>query len=108
MPWTPTTFSSTEDGRYTWDEGRWHPYVGGGLELDRADVKISGGGGSFSDDDLSFGLYVHGGVQFDLGEGDWFLALDARYGGLGAEHDIGPLEVDSDYTRFSLLVGKRF
>ena len=95
--------------RYTWFHGRVRPFVGGGAELDHAEVEIEGSGFRLRDDDTALGLYLHAGLELDVdAAGRWFAGVDARVGGLGAEHEFFFARNDSDYGRMTLWLGRRF
>lgn len=97
--------------RYTWFMDRFKPYLGGGLDTESADIEINLPVGRIRDDSSTFGLYIHAGFAIDIDErGQWFTGLDARYGGIGAEHDFEDANVkpDADYTRVMAFFGLRF
>lgn len=90
------------------DDSRFHPYVGGGLAAIRA--KFEGEdqttGASASDDDTSGALYLHGGIDFDLGPG-FLLGADLRYLG-GSDITLFGENGSADYLQFALVLGARF
>ena len=47
---------------YNWEQGKWHPFAGGGLAIDRLQVKENGR--SFGDSDSQLGLTGLGGVEY--------------------------------------------
>ena len=90
--------------RKTFDVGdtKFHPYVGGGLGLIRAEVETSGP----DDDDTSLGLYLHGGIGYDLSE-NWQVGLDLRFL-FGSDIDLLGNSMDADYTQFAVYVAYAF
>ena len=87
-------------------DARIHPYLGGGVSAIRAQIHGESSGTSASDDDVSAGLYLHGGLDFDLGR-SFVLGLDLRF--LGAT-DVRLLGTDgtADYTQGTFFLGWRF
>ena len=84
-----------------------HPYIGGGLAAIQG--KFHGEvstGGSASDDDTSGALYVHGGVDFDLGPA-FVIGLDLRFLG-GSDITLFGVNGSADYGQLALLLGFRF
>ncbi|HET6372066.1 MAG TPA: hypothetical protein VFG76_02085 [Candidatus Polarisedimenticolia bacterium] len=51
----------------TWDLSRTHPYIGGGLNMVIAQAEVEGGGTSVTENDISPGAWVGGGVFWRLG-----------------------------------------
>ena len=95
--------------RKTWgDEGRLHPYVGGGLSYIDVEGEVDNGAGTISDDDASFGLYVHGGASFDLTQ-NLRLGVDLRYTGV-TDIDISDVNTvgDADYAQLCITFGYCF
>lgn len=89
------------------DGGRIHPYVGGGLAAIQAKLRADdSAGGSASDDDTSGALYVHGGVEFDLGPA-FLIGLDLRLLG-GSSVTLFGVNGDADYAQLALVLGARF
>ena len=83
--------------------GRWHPYIGGGLSLIRAGAEIGG----FSENDSSPALYAHGGILLDISK-SMYLGLDLR-GLFGSEIDLPSFgTTDADYTQLALVLGWSF
>lgn len=89
------------------DGSRFHPYVGGGLAAIQAKFHGEGStGGSAEDDDTSGALYVHGGVEFDLGPA-FLIGLDLRLLG-GSSITLFGVNGDADYGQLALVLGARF
>ena len=89
------------------DERRLHPYLGGGLAAIQAKVHGEAStGGSASDDDTSGALYVHGGVDVDLGPA-FSMGLDLRFLG-GSDITLFGVNGDADYAQLALVIGVRF
>lgn len=80
-----------------------HPYVGAGLSVIAAEVKVSG---SSTRDDESAAGYVHGGVSFDVAEA-FFIGVDVR-ALFGSDLDIGGVSTDADYGQVALVLGFAF
>jgi len=87
--------------RALFGSGRVIPYLGAGVALVWAEVEGDSGGFTTSDDDVSGGLYGHGGVLFPVGDEFW-LGLDARLL-TGTELDIFGIETDADYGQLALV-----
>lgn len=81
----------------------WRPYVGGGLSAILAGVDNDVGGQVADDQDLTFGLYLHGGVQYNLNDAI-FLALDLRTL-LGTDLELETTNGDADYVQLGLVFG---
>ncbi len=79
------------------------PYLGAGLTLLRLDASVSLAGGTVDDDDISPGLYLHGGVLFDVTPG-LHLGVDLR-AVLLTELEIGQEELDADYQQAAVVLG---
>jgi opacity protein-like surface antigen len=95
--------------RKTWDsEGNnLKPYLAGGLALINVDAEVDPVGmPSASDDDTSLGIYLHGGVQWDVANG-FLLGLDLRTL-IGTDIDLGGYSGDVDYVQLALLLGYSF
>jgi opacity protein-like surface antigen len=95
--------------RKTWgDEKRLHPYVGGGFSYIDVDGEVKTGAVTVTDDDASFGLYVHGGASFDLTQ-HLRLGVDLRFIGL-TDIDISDVNSvgDADYAQLSITFGYCF
>lgn len=78
------------------------PYVGAGAAIVSATADASDGFVSVNDDDVTFGLYAHAGVAWDLG--GWVLGLDGRYLG-GTDVDLFGGSWDVDMTQVCLFGG---
>jgi hypothetical protein len=76
------------------------PYLGAGLAWITGDVEVSGVG---SDDDDSFGVYLHGGIDARVSN-SFFVGADLR-GLLGTEVDIAGVSGDADYLQIALALG---
>ena len=84
------------------DEGPVRPYIGGGVSAIRAEFD----GDVLSDDDTSGGLYVHAGVDFEIGPA-FLLGFDLRY--LGAtDIDLFGVDGSANYFQFAMFFGFRF
>jgi opacity protein-like surface antigen len=88
------------------DGGGVHPYVGGGLAAIKAEFKGSAGGVSAEDDDGSAALYLHGGLDFDVGP-SFFLGIDLRFLG-GSDVTLFGANGSADYGQLALVIGWRF
>jgi opacity protein-like surface antigen len=89
------------------DDGHFHPYLGGGLAAIQAKFRGElSTGGAASDDDTSAALYVHGGVDFDLGPA-FLIGLDLRFLG-GSDITLFDANGDADYGQLALVLGVRF
>ncbi len=90
--------------RKTFDVGepRFHPYVGAGLGLIRAEVEAPGP----DDDDTSLGVYLHGGVGYDLSD-NWQVGIDLRFL-FGSDINLLGNNMDADYTQFAVYVAYAF
>jgi opacity protein-like surface antigen len=83
-----------------------HPYVGAGLAAIRAELRGNGASSSAEDDDRSGGLYVHGGVDFDIGQ-NLFLGVDLRLLG-GTDITLFGANGTADYAQLALVFGVGF
>jgi opacity protein-like surface antigen len=83
-----------------------HPYLGGGLSLLRAEVRGASGSGQGTDDDGSAGLYLHGGVEFDL-SANFFLGVDLRFRG-GNEVELFDEKESTGYSQVTIVLGLRW
>lgn len=88
--------------RKTFGSGNVRPYVGGGLSFINLDVELD----SASEDDNSLGMYLHGGVEFILGQ-SFALGLDLR-ALFGSDITIAGFSTDADYAQAALTLGWRF
>ena len=88
--------------RKSFGSGNVRPYVGGGLSFINLDAEVD----SASEDDSSLGLYLHGGVEFLLGQ-SFALGLDLRTL-LGSEITLAGFDTDADYLQLALTVGWGF
>ncbi len=88
------------------DDGKFHPYVGGGAALIAARIEGAESGASEHDDDTSGALYMHGGVEFDLSP-SFFLGLDVRFLG-GSDMKLFGRDATADYGQLAFLIGVRF
>lgn len=90
--------------RKTFDVGepKLHPYVGGGLGLIRAEVEAPGP----DDDDTSLGIYLHGGLGYDL-SAEWQVGIDLRFL-FGSDITLLGNNMDADYTQFAVYVAYAF
>lgn len=74
--------------------------LGGGVAAINSEFKVSGFG---EDDDTSFGLYAHGGVQVLLNP-KLFLGLDLRVL-VGTDMTIAGVDTDADYGQIAVVLG---
>jgi hypothetical protein len=81
------------------------PALGAGITVISADAEASSAGASASDDDQTFGFYVHGGIGVPLGD-TFEIGADLR-AVIGAELEIAGVDVDADYTQASLVLAWR-
>jgi Outer membrane protein beta-barrel domain len=88
--------------RKSFGAGNVRPYIGGGLSFINLDVEVD----SASEDDSSLGLYLHGGVEFLLGQ-SFALGVDLRTL-FGSEITIAGFDTDADYAQLALTLGWRF
>jgi hypothetical protein len=87
-------------------DGPIRPYVGGGISAIRAGFRGEHGGVSETEEDGSLGLYLHGGVSYDL-SANLFLAFDLRALG-GTQIEIFGSDASADYGQAALVLGVRF
>ena len=83
-----------------------HPYVGGGLSLLHAELRGEEGGLEREEDGDSPGVYLHGGVGFDVSE-TLFLGLDLRVRG-GSDVDLLGDDRSTGYGQVTFVLGVRF
>lgn len=83
-----------------------HPYFGGGLSLLRAELHGEQGGLEDEEDSDSAGLYLHGGVEFDVSPA-LFLGVDLRVRG-GADVDLLGEDRSTSYGQVAFVLGVRF
>ena len=83
-------------------EESWHPYVGFGLAWLRGEQTI----GPLSADDSSIGLYIHGGILYDLNE-KFSLGFDIRQH-FASSLDLAGFAVDGNYRQYALTLGFGF
>lgn len=83
-----------------------HPYFGGGLSVLRAELRGEQGGLEDEEDGDSAGLYLHGGVEFDVSPA-LFLGVDLRVRG-GADVDLLGEDRSTNYGQVSFVLGVRF
>jgi len=89
----------------TWDLGKTHPFVGGGIAsvvatLDLESVPFSLGQ---DDDDQSLGAYFHVGVFSRLGS-RFNIGVDGRFLG-GTDLTLFDEDTDVDYVQLGLVLG---
>jgi len=92
--------------RKTWAPGgsRVRPYVGGGVTYLDADVEVDVPGlGSASDDDSSLGLYLHGGVDWQV-VGGLLLGFDLR-AVVGTDISLAGVDSNADYVQAAFVIG---
>lgn len=97
-----------------WSAGKIHPFVGGGVEWFRGDVKATVRSGGFSvtaidDSDSGFGLWVGGGVYWQLGQ-KFNLGVNVRYNDAEITIDtpIGSKDANASGVHLGLLLGWTF
>ena len=83
-----------------------HPYVAGGLSILHAELEGESGGQPADDEDDSGGIYLRGGVEFDLSR-SFFLGIDLRVRG-GSEVELFGSDGSADYGQVALVLGVRF
>jgi opacity protein-like surface antigen len=83
-----------------------HPYIGGGVAAIHAEAKGVPGNESVKDDDGSAGVYVHGGILFDIGP-TMLLGLDLRFLG-GTDITLFGQDASADYVQAALVLGVGF
>jgi opacity protein-like surface antigen len=81
------------------------PYLGGGFSVLHADLRGEANGAQARDDADSVGVYLHGGVEFDLSP-NLYLGLDLRARGGSEVHLLGD-DVDTGYGQVTLALGVR-
>jgi hypothetical protein len=91
---------------FSLEEGPVHPYVGGGLSGIHAEQRLETAGVTTSDEDGSPGLYLHTGIDFDMGP-SFLLGFDLRFLTLTHVHLLGVSE-NADYVQFAIVLGVRF
>ena len=87
------------------NDSRWLPYVGGGLSGILAGVDNDQGGEVADDQDFTIGLYLRGGVQYQVNN-TLFLAADLRTL-LGTDLELETVSGDADYFQLGLSFGFR-
>ncbi len=91
--------------RYFLRRDRWTPYVGAGLSAIFAGVDDDEGGQVADDQDFSLGLYLHGGVQYNLND-TIFIGADLRTL-LATELELETIDGDADYVQLAFVLGFR-
>lgn len=89
--------------RYIYRRDRLHPYVGGGLSAIFAGVDDDNVGQVADDQDLTMGVYLHGGFQYDL-TSFLFIGLDLRTL-FGTDLELTTISGDADYWQLGLVLG---
>lgn len=91
---------------YSFLDGHWRPYVGGGLQYSQQDVDLTFGGGTTNRRTDDFGPYVEAGmrVRFNLST---HLIVGFRRT-MGLEGNIGAMDVDLDYAQGFIGFGYSF
>ncbi len=95
--------------RLTGDIGsakRLHPYIGAGVTLIFADVTTSFGFTENSDDDLTLGGYVRGGIYYDINR-RFSIGVDGRVV-YGTDIRLAGINSDADYEQLALVFGWGF
>lgn len=93
--------------RKSFGSGTVRPYVGAGVSY----ITVISDVGDIDDDvgeehDSSFGLYAHGGVDFQISQ-LFSLGLDVR-GLFGTDVELYGFETDADYVQFAVVAGFSF
>lgn len=101
-----TTDELSVGGRYELVGKQVRPFVGAGLALVKAEMEVSNGGSSASEDDVSVAGYAHAGLEIPLGE-RFFVGLDVR-ALFGSDLDLAGVSADADYVQFALTLGSSF
>jgi hypothetical protein len=83
-----------------------HPYLGGGLAAIRAEFRGVSGGVPAKDEDDSTGVYLHGGIDIDIGPSA-FLGIDLRCL-RGTDITLFGASGTADYVQFALVLGVAF
>jgi len=83
-----------------------HPYLGGGLSLLHAELRGEENGAEHEEDGDSPGLYLHGGIEFDVAEA-LFVGLDLRLRG-GSDVDLLGDDRATGYGQITFVLGVRF
>jgi opacity protein-like surface antigen len=92
---------------FSLEEGPVHPYVGGGLSGIHAEFKgVTASGSSTTDEDGSAGLYLHTGIDFDLGP-NFLMGFNLRFLTLTDIRLFG-VSGTADYAQFAIVFGFRF
>jgi len=91
---------------FSLEEGPVHPFVGAGVSGIRAEQRLEIAGVTTSDEDGSPGLYLHGGIDFDMGP-NFLLGFDLRFLTLTDVRLFGFSE-SADYVQFAIVLGVRF
>ena len=86
--------------------GSLHPYVGAGGSFVFADITGVSGLLEVSDDDVSFGAYVHAGIYWTFGRA-FSLGVDGRVLA-GTDVELLGVSTDADYEQLALLFGVGF
>ena len=74
----------TLNAKYLYPMGGFEPYAEAGVGVYVADAKLSGGGVSFSDRYTNLGVFLGGGVNFNITE-NIFLGVEGRYHWVGRD-----------------------
>lgn len=90
-------------GRYTFGGLPVYPYLQGGLGLVAASVEAESGGVTASDDDVSGGLYLGGGVYALLGS-SFLVGLSVR-ALTGTSVEIVGIDTDADHREAAVFFG---
>lgn len=91
---------------YSFLDGHWRPYVGGGLQYSQQDVDLTFGGASTGRRTDDFGPYVEAGMRVRFNRST-HLVLGFRRT-LGLEGNIGAMDVDLDYAQGFIGFGYSF
>lgn len=92
--------------RKVWDPSQvFHPFLGGGLAFIDAEYTVAATGGSVSDSNTGFGLWLGGGVYWTLAE-HFNIGLDLRFS--SADVTLFGVDANAGGGHFSVFAGYHF
>jgi opacity protein-like surface antigen len=103
---TSANFELYGGPRYEWVLDSVRPYLSGGLSLLTTDLEGRVGNAGVTDNDTTIGLYLGGGVDFDITE-RFFMGVGLRTA-FGHEPELFGVEGDAAFTQLFLRVGSSF